>query len=87
MKRIVVGMSGSSGVIYGIRILEILRENPEVQTHLILSHAAKMNIGIETDWALQDVEQLADEKEKAGNLSEISAVLRTKPQLGRISGL
>ena len=44
MKRIVVGMSGSSGVIYGIRILEILRENPEVQTHLILSHAAKMNI-------------------------------------------
>jgi 4-hydroxy-3-polyprenylbenzoate decarboxylase len=69
MKRIVVGMSGSSGVIYGIRILEILKENPEVQTHLILSQAAKMNIGIETDWAVQDVEQLADEVHNVKNIS------------------
>ena len=69
MKRIVVGMSGSSGVIYGIRILEILKENPEVQTHLILSQAAKMNIGIETDWAVQDVEQLADEVHNIKNIS------------------
>ncbi len=69
MKRIVVGMSGSSGVIYGIRILEILRENPEVQTHLILSQSAKMNIGIETDWPLKDVEQLADEVHNNRNIS------------------
>jgi 4-hydroxy-3-polyprenylbenzoate decarboxylase len=69
MKRIVVGMSGSSGVIYGIRILDILKENPEVQTHLILSQAAKMNIGIETDWAVQDVEQLADEVHNVKNIS------------------
>ena len=46
MKRIVVGMSGSSGVIYGIRMLEVLAQNPMVETHLILSQAAKMNIGI-----------------------------------------
>jgi len=68
MKRIVVGMSGSSGVIYGIRILEILKENPEIQTHLILSQAAKMNIAIETDWAAQDVEQLADEVHNNKNI-------------------
>ena len=46
MKRLVIGMSGSSGVIYGIRMLEALAQDPEVETHLILSQAAKMNIGI-----------------------------------------
>lgn len=61
MKRIVVGMSGSSGVIYGIRMLEVLAQNPMVETHLILSQAAKMNIGIETEWSVADVEALADE--------------------------
>ncbi len=61
MKRIVVGMSGSSGVIYGIRMLEVLAQNPVVETHLILSQAAKMNIGIETEWSMADVEALADE--------------------------
>ena len=61
MKRLVIGMSGSSGVIYGIRMLEVLAKNPEVETHLILSQAAKMNIGIETEWSVADVEALADE--------------------------
>ena len=68
MKRIVVGMSGSSGVIYGIRMLEVLAQIPVVETHLILSHAAKMNIGIETEWSVADVEALADEVHNNKNI-------------------
>ena len=58
--RLVVGISGSSGVIYGIRLLEVLREQADVSTQLILSRAAKLNISIETEWKLKDVEALAD---------------------------
>ncbi len=68
MKRLVIGMSGSSGVIYGIRMLEALAQDPEVETHLILSQAAKMNIGIETEWSVADVEALADEVHNNKNI-------------------
>ena len=68
MKRLVIGMSGSSGVIYGIRMLEVLAKDPEVETHLILSQAAKMNIGIETEWSVADVEALADEVHNNKNI-------------------
>ena len=68
MKRLVIGMSGSSGVIYGIRMLEALAQDPEVETHLILSQAAKMNIGIETQWSVAEVEALADEVHNNKNI-------------------
>jgi 4-hydroxy-3-polyprenylbenzoate decarboxylase len=58
--RLIIGISGSSGVIYGIRMLEMLAACDDVETHLILSGAARMNIGIETDWKVEDVEALAD---------------------------
>ena len=58
--RLIVGISGSSGVIYGIRLLEMLSGCAAVETHLILSNAGRMNIGIETDWSAEDVEALAD---------------------------
>ena len=58
--RLIIGMSGSSGVIYGIRMLEMLAACDGIETHLILSSAARMNIGIETDWKVEDVEALAD---------------------------
>ncbi len=58
--RLIVGISGSSGVIYGIRLLEVLKEVNEVETHLVLSDSAKLNINIETDWAVADVKALAD---------------------------
>lgn len=60
-RRLIVGMSGSSGVIYGIRLLELLREVPDIETHLIMSNSAKLNVELETDWPLQDVEALADQ--------------------------
>lgn len=58
--RLIIGMSGASGVIYGIRLLEVLQNVAEVETHLVMSEAAKMNIAIETDWAAKDVKALAD---------------------------
>ena len=59
MKRLVVGISGASGVIYGIRLLEHLRTMPDVETHLVISDAGKRTIAEETSWALRDVEALA----------------------------
>jgi flavin prenyltransferase len=57
--RLVVGMTGATGVIYGIRLLEILRSHNVLDTHLVLSAPAKRTIVEETDWAVQDVEALA----------------------------
>jgi flavin prenyltransferase len=58
-KRIVVGISGASGVIYGVRMLDLLRKT-EYETHLILSEAGKKNVEIETGLKAQDVEAMAD---------------------------
>ena len=59
MRRIVVGVSGASGVVYGIRLLELLRAASGVETHLVLSDPAKRTIVEETDWVVKDVEALA----------------------------
>ena len=61
MKKLIVGISGASGAIYGIRILEVLSEVPEIQTILVVSNTARQTIQLETDWKLKDVEALADE--------------------------
>lgn len=60
-RRVIVGMSGSSGAIYGIRMLEFLRDVPGIETHLIMSASAKLNVRLETDYKLADVEALASE--------------------------
>jgi 4-hydroxy-3-polyprenylbenzoate decarboxylase len=57
----VVGISGASGVIYGIRLLEVLKEVPEVETHLVMSPAARQTIVLETDYQVKNVEALADQ--------------------------
>ena len=58
-KRIVVGMSGSTGAIYGIRLLEVLRTIPDVESHLVISRPAKQTIALETDYTVEHVEGLA----------------------------
>lgn len=58
MQRLVVGISGASGIIYGIRLLEALRELP-VQIHLVMSEAAKMVAEMETGYTVAQVEALA----------------------------
>ena len=60
MKRLIVGMSGSSGVIYGVRLLQVLRTIDEIETHLVMSPHAKLNIEIETGHDAKTVEALAD---------------------------
>src|SRR5438445_11740738 len=57
--KIVVGMSGSSGSVYGIRALETLHELPDVETELVMTPAAELNIREETSWAVEDVKALA----------------------------
>ncbi len=58
-KRLVVAMSGASGVIYGIRLLELMKDMP-YETHLVISQAAKLNIEIETEYQPAKVEAMAD---------------------------
>jgi len=57
--RLVVGISGASGVILGIRLLEVL-QSMETETHLVISPAARLTISQETDWEIEDVMTLAD---------------------------
>ncbi len=57
--RLVVALTGASGQIYGIRMLEVLSET-DVEVHLVISPAAEKNIEIETDYSVEDVKMLAD---------------------------
>ena len=71
-KRIVVGIAGASGVTYGVRLLELLKET-DFETHLIISKAGRLNIEIETDYRPDAVEAMADfvydHKDMAASLS------------------
>lgn len=58
-KKIIVGISGASGAIYGIRILEVLHLDPEMEIHLVISPQAKKTIAIETGWTIKQVEEMA----------------------------
>jgi 4-hydroxy-3-polyprenylbenzoate decarboxylase len=59
MKKMIVGISGATGVIYGIRMLEVLREI-EVESYLVITKAAKKIIPLETEYKVTYLESLAD---------------------------
>jgi 4-hydroxy-3-polyprenylbenzoate decarboxylase len=59
VRRLVVAITGATGVIYGIRLLERLRPAADIETHLIISDPGKRTIVEETDYAVKDVEALA----------------------------
>ncbi|MBL8224926.1 MAG: UbiX family flavin prenyltransferase [Chromatiales bacterium] len=67
--RIIVAITGASGAIYGIRLLEALREVPGAEVHLVLSNGGKLNIALETSWQVKDVEALAHEVHSDQNLA------------------
>jgi flavin prenyltransferase len=58
--RLIVGISGASGSILGVRLLEVLAARPDVETHLIISATARIVIARETDLQIEQVEALAD---------------------------
>ena len=58
-KRLVVGISGASGVTYGVRLLQVLQDT-DYETHLIISKSGELNIQIETDYDPADVKAMAD---------------------------
>lgn len=60
MKRLIVGLSGASGAIYCVRLLQVLRNVADVETHLVMSQAARQTLSLETDLSLRDVQALAD---------------------------
>lgn len=58
-RRIVLGISGASGAIYGVRLAEVLRATPDVELHLVVSKGAAATIAYETDRGVEDVLALA----------------------------
>jgi 4-hydroxy-3-polyprenylbenzoate decarboxylase len=60
MKRLIVAVTGASGVIYGVKALQILRGLPEIETHLILSPSAARTLVEETDYTIAQVRALGD---------------------------
>ena len=81
-KRLVVGITGASGVILGIRLLEILHPM-EIETHLVISPAGRTTIAQETDWKVSDVLALAD---VVHNYNDIGATIASGsfPTLGMV---
>lgn len=69
MNRLVVGMAGASGAVYGVRLLEVLQEFPDIETHLILSGGARRTIELETEFDVSYVEGLADVVHELGNVA------------------
>ena len=66
---LIIGITGASGVIYGIRLLEVLSSMKEVETHLIISAAGEINISYETDWKIEDVKAMASFSYKFNDIS------------------
>jgi len=66
--RLVVGICGATGAIYGVRLLEVLRGLPEVETHLVISKAGERTIAWETPYTVEEVGKLATVRYPAGDV-------------------
>lgn len=69
LRRIVVAITGASGSIYGVRLLELMRPLPDVESHLILSKAGRVTLAAECDRSSAEVEALADAVHAPGNIA------------------
>src|SRR5690606_12309658 len=68
-KRIIIGISGASGAIYGVRMLQALQSVPDVETHLVMSNMAHVTLATETSFSVSDVHALADHVHHAKDLA------------------
>ena len=76
-RRLVVGISGASGVIYGVRMLELLRDT-DVETHLVMSKSAELTLAYETELKPKEVKALASVNHPASDIgAAISSGYRT----------
>jgi 4-hydroxy-3-polyprenylbenzoate decarboxylase len=66
-RRLIVGISGASGIVYGVRLLQVLQHS-NVETHLVMSDSARMTLSTELDMSVKEVEALANEVHSAKNL-------------------
>lgn len=71
-QRLIIGITGASGAIYAVRLLEVLRSQTNIETHLIISNAAKQTLTVETDYSIQAVKALAD---KTYDVRDIGAAI------------
>jgi len=80
--RLIVGISGASGTVYGVRILEMLRKT-DIETHLVMSKSAEMTLAYETDLKAKDVRDLAT---KTYPVTDIGAAISSGsfPTMGMI---
>jgi 4-hydroxy-3-polyprenylbenzoate decarboxylase len=69
VKRLIVGITGASGVIYGIRLLEVLRTVAGLETHLVMSNAAKRTMQLETDYSPKQLEALPTQHYRLGDIA------------------
>ena len=68
-RRIIVGISGASGVVYGVRVLQQLRAQGGIETHLIVSEGGARTLAVETDWRADDLRGLCDVWHRNDNLA------------------
>jgi len=66
-RRLVIGISGASGAIYGVRMLEILKGSG-IETHLVMSRSAEMTLAYETDYKARDIKKLASVTHPIGDI-------------------
>lgn len=67
-RRIIVAISGASGAVYGVRLLQVLRDTPGIEPHLVVSDAGWRNIGLELGMDRADIESLADQVHDVNNV-------------------
>lgn len=68
MQRLIVGITGASGAIYGIRLLEVLRGHAEIETHLVMTKPAERTIAQETGYSVADVQAMASVAHTVGDI-------------------
>jgi flavin prenyltransferase len=69
MKRIIVGISGATGAIYGIRLLQLLQPIEAIETHLVMTAAARRTLLLETPYSVAEVEDLADQVHRSSDIA------------------
>ena len=72
MRRLIIGISGATGAIYGVRLLQVLKSAPDIETHLVMSKAAERTIAYETELTIPQVRAMAD---AAYNIADIGATI------------